>query len=66
VFQRFPNLTRDRTAVLISHRFSAVRMADRSLVLADGTISEQGTHHPPLAAGGTYAELFQLQAVAYR
>ena len=66
VFQRFADLTRDRTAVLISHRFSTVRMADRILVLADGAISEQGTHHELVAAGGTYAELFQLQAAGYR
>lgn len=66
VFLRFTELTRDRTAVLISHRFSTVRMADRILVLADGGIQEQGTHEQLLALRGRYAELFELQAAGYR
>ena len=66
VFLRFADLTRDRMAVLISHRFSTVRMADRILVLADGEIIEQGTHHQLVALGGRYAELFELQAAGYR
>ena len=66
VFQRFADLTRGRMAVLISHRFSTVRMADRILVLADGAIREQGTHHQLVALGGRYAELFELQAAGYR
>jgi ATP-binding cassette subfamily B protein len=66
VFQRFAELTSGRTAVLISHRFSTVRMADRILVLADGAIREQGTHHQLLALGGRYANLFELQAAGYR
>jgi ATP-binding cassette subfamily B protein len=66
VFQRFAELTKGRTAVLISHRFSTVRMADRILVLAGGGILEQGTHHELLAAAGHYAELFELQAAGYR
>jgi len=66
VFQRFSELTRDRMAVLISHRFSTVRMADRILVLADGTIQEHGTHKQLLGLGGRYAELFELQAAGYR
>jgi ATP-binding cassette subfamily B protein len=66
VFQRFKELTRGRTAVLISHRFSSVRMADRILVLADGTVEAQGTHEELLAARGRYAELFELQARGYR
>jgi ATP-binding cassette subfamily B protein len=66
VFQRFAELTRDRMAVLISHRFSTVRMADRILVLAGGEIVEQGTHRQLLAAHGRYAELFELQAAGYR
>jgi ABC-type multidrug transport system fused ATPase/permease subunit len=53
-------------AVLISHRFSTVRMADRILVLADGEIIEQGTHQQLVAASGRYAELFELQAAGYR
>jgi ATP-binding cassette subfamily B protein len=66
VFERFADLTRDRMAVLISHRFSTVRMADRILVLEGATIREDGTHNQLLAVGGTYAELFQLQAAGYR
>ena len=66
VFQRFAELTRDRMAVLISHRFSTVRMADRILVLAGGQIVEQGTHQQLVAASGRYAELFELQAAGYR
>jgi ATP-binding cassette subfamily B protein len=66
VFQRFKELSEGRTAVLISHRFSSVRMADRILVLADGQIEAAGTHHELLAAGGRYAELFELQAAGYR
>jgi ATP-binding cassette subfamily B protein len=66
VFQRFSELTRERMAILISHRFSTVRMADRILVLADGSIQEQGTHEQLLSLGGRYAELFELQAAGYR
>ncbi len=66
VFQRFADLTRGRMAVLISHRFSTVRMADRILVLANGEIREQGTHEQLLAVRGHYAELFELQAAGYR
>jgi ATP-binding cassette subfamily B protein len=66
VFQRFAELTRARMAVLISHRFSTVRMADRILVLADGSIREQGSHEQLLSLGGRYAELFELQAAGYR
>jgi len=66
VFRRFAELTRDRMAVLISHRFSTVRMADRILVLEGGQIREQGTHQQLLALGGRYAELFELQAAGYR
>jgi ATP-binding cassette subfamily B protein len=66
VFQRFADLARGRMAVLISHRFSTVRMADRILVLADGELVEQGTHRHLVALGGRYAELFELQAAGYR
>jgi len=65
-FRRFAELVRGRMAVLISHRFSTVRMADRILVLADGAIEEQGTHDQLVDAGGRYAELFNLQAAGYR
>ncbi len=66
VFQRFKELSDQRTAVLISHRFSSVRMADRILVLADGQIEASGTHAQLMAEGGRYAELFELQAAGYR
>jgi ATP-binding cassette, subfamily B, bacterial len=66
VFERFAELTRDKIAVLISHRFSTVRMADRILVLHDGEVLEQGTHAELLALRGQYAELFELQAAGYR
>ncbi|HWQ52995.1 MAG TPA: ABC transporter ATP-binding protein [Bryobacteraceae bacterium] len=66
VFQRFAELTRGRMAVLISHRFSTVRMADGILVLADGQVRERGTHDQLVALGGRYAELFELQAAGYR
>jgi ATP-binding cassette subfamily B protein len=52
--------------VLISHRFSTVRMADRILVLQGGRLAEQGTHEALVAQRGLYAELFQLQAAGYR
>lgn len=66
VFQRFAELTRGKMAVLISHRFSTTRMADRILVLESGQITESGTHDQLLAAGGHYAQLFELQAAGYR
>ena len=66
VFLRFSELTKGRMAVLISHRFSTVRMADRILVLKNGELVEQGTHEALVALGGLYAELFQLQAAGYR
>jgi ATP-binding cassette subfamily B protein len=66
VFQRFAELTRGKMAVLISHRFSTVRMADRILVLEQGRIVEQGSHDQLLRRGGQYSELFELQAAGYR
>jgi ATP-binding cassette, subfamily B, bacterial len=66
VFQRFKELSHRRSAVLISHRFSSVRMADRILVLADGQVEAVGTHQELLAQKGRYAELFEFQAAGYR
>jgi ATP-binding cassette subfamily B protein len=66
VFQRFTELTKGKMAVLISHRFSTVRMADRILVLEQGQIIEDGSHEALLSRPGTYAELFNLQAAGYK
>jgi ATP-binding cassette subfamily B protein len=66
VFQRFADLTSGKSAVLISHRFSTVRMAERILVLDKGELFELGTHEELLAQDGRYAELFALQASRYR
>lgn len=61
-FDRFLELTRGLTTVVISHRFSTVRRAQRIVVLGGGRITEQGSHEELLASGGRYAELFELQA----
>src|SRR3954453_6817777 len=66
VFQRFADLTKGKMAMLISHRFSTVRMADRILVLDKGQLLEIGSHEELLAKNGRYAELFHLQARGYR
>jgi len=66
VFQRFAELTRSRMALLISHRFSTVRMADRIVVLEDGRIAEEGSHQQLVALGGRYSGMFELQASSYR
>ena len=66
VFQRFKELSAGKTAIIISHRFSSVRMADRILVLADGKAEAAGTHEELIARPGRYAELFELQAAGYR
>lgn len=66
VFTRFSELVRGRMAVIISHRFSTVRMADRIIVLKNGSVIEDGTHNELRARGGLYAELFSLQAEGYR
>jgi ATP-binding cassette subfamily B protein len=66
VFERFAELTKGKSAVLISHRFSTVRIADRILVLEKGEIIEIGTHIELIEKGGRYSELFNLQASGYR
>lgn len=66
VFQRFSELTKGKSAVLISHRFSTVRMADRIIVLDKGELIEIGSHEELLAQGGRYSELFKLQAMGYQ
>jgi ATP-binding cassette subfamily B protein len=66
VFQQFRELTAEKMAVLISHRFSTVRIADRIYVIEDGHIAEEGTHEELLAEGKTYARLFTLQAESYK
>ena len=63
---RFHELARGRTAILISHRLSTVRMADRILVLANGRIVEAGAHDELIRVGGQYAELYEIQASKYR
>lgn len=64
-FDRFLDLTRGLTTILISHRFSTVRRADRIVVLEDGAVTEEGTHDELLGRGGRYAELFRLQAARF-
>ena len=66
VFRRFAELTEGKLSVLISHRFSTVRMADRIIVLEKGQISEQGRHEQLITNGGRYAEMFDMQASNYR
>jgi ATP-binding cassette, subfamily B, bacterial len=66
VFQRFAELTTGKMALFISHRFSTVRMADRIIVLENGSIAEDGNHDQLTHLGGRYAEMFELQAASYR
>ena len=66
VFQKFAELTAGKMALLISHRFSTVRMSDRILVLENGGIAEDGSHDRLMALGGRYAAMFEMQAASYR
>jgi ATP-binding cassette subfamily B protein len=66
IFKRFQELAEGRITLLVSHRFSTVRMADRIAVLKDGRIEELGSHDQLISSGGTYARLFELQAAGYR
>jgi ATP-binding cassette subfamily B protein len=66
VFLRFSELMAGRMAVVISHRFSTVRMADRIIVLSDGRVVEEGSHESLVASRGLYSELFEMQAAGYR
>jgi ATP-binding cassette subfamily B protein len=66
VFERFAELTQGKMALLISHRFSTVKMADRIVVLEKGQIAEEGRHEQLMARGGRYAAMFEMQASSYR
>jgi ATP-binding cassette, subfamily B, bacterial len=66
VFERFAELTEGKMALLISHRFSTVRMADRIVVLEGGRLVEEGNHSQLMALGGRYAAMFEMQAASYR
>jgi ATP-binding cassette subfamily B protein len=66
LFERIRSLLKGRTVLLISHRFSSVRTADRIYVMHEGEVVEDGTHHELMAAGGRYSEMFSLQAEAYQ
>ncbi|MCR4342191.1 MAG: ABC transporter ATP-binding protein/permease [Gemmatimonadaceae bacterium] len=66
VFLRFSELVAGRMAILISHRFSTVRMADRIIVLSSGSVEDEGTHQELVERGGLYEELFRMQAAGYK
>jgi len=66
VFRQFAELTQNKLSLLISHRFSTVRMADRIVVLEDGRIAEEGRHDQLMAREGRYAQMFDMQASSYR
>ena len=62
IYDRFLDMTRGVTTIVISHRFSTVRRADRIVVLEEGRVLEDGTHDSLMVDGGRYAEMYQLQA----
>jgi ABC-type multidrug transport system fused ATPase/permease subunit len=66
IFDHFRTITHNQMVILISHRFSTVRMADKIVVMAGGELIEQGTHEALLKQGGRYARLFSLQAAGYQ
>jgi ABC-type multidrug transport system fused ATPase/permease subunit len=66
IFDHFRTVTKDQMAILISHRFSTVRMADHIVVLSEGRVAEEGSHEQLMANGGPYSRLFTLQAAGYR
>ncbi len=66
LFERFRELVRGRTALIISHRFSTIRMADQIVVLEDGRVVEEGSHAELVQSGGRYAMLYEMQAGRYR
>lgn len=66
IFAELKEQLEGRIGIIISHRFSTVRIADRIAVVADGRIAELGTHHELLALGGRYAQLFEIQSAGYR
>jgi ATP-binding cassette subfamily B protein len=66
VFERFAELTQGKMALLISHRFSTVRMADRIVVLSNGQLIEEGNHQDLMTRNGVYAGMFEMQAASYR
>ena len=66
IYQKYNRMTAGRTALFISHRLASTRFCDRIVFVADGRIAEQGTHESLLAAGGGYANLFEVQSQYYR
>ena len=66
IFEKVENLSKDKTVIIISHRFSTVRKADRIYLIKDGQIEEEGTHSELVKINGTYSQLFELQAKGYK